>query len=241
MNRLQGLCGRETLFVVLQLRTDPVCKGFIPVILEILHLRCCEVLKLAIPRDGLARWNSSNAAWEISPLDTKSLTRSIRFWRSWDQVLNRSWLCWGVSGVSGMITSTVETALFTIRLPSATSESRTWLGTSLAVEGWLPSHHPGRQEGSERSTGAQDHRRYTTELSHTRHSHRAGSGVACVMYTLEGTKHNSGLAGNFARNGRRTALSTNDQLFCPHDLPANIVSNVKHVSVAPVRHCVKSK
>ena len=79
------------------------------------------------------------------------------------------------------------------------------------------------------------------QLSHTRHSHQAGSGVACVMYTLEGTKHNSGLAGNFARNGRRTALSPNDQLFCPHDLPANIVSNVKHVSVAPVRHCVKSK
>ena len=40
--------------------------------------------------------------------------------------------------------------------------------------------------------------------SHTRHSHHAGSGVGCV-YTLEGTKHSSGPAGNFARNGRRTA------------------------------------
>ena len=41
--------------------------------------------------------------------------------------------------------------------------------------------------------------------SHTRHSHHAGSGVGCVMYTLEGTKRSSGPAGNFARNGRRTA------------------------------------
>ena len=41
--------------------------------------------------------------------------------------------------------------------------------------------------------------------SHTRHSHHAGSGVGCVMYTLEGTKRSSGPAGNLARNGRRTA------------------------------------
>ena len=41
--------------------------------------------------------------------------------------------------------------------------------------------------------------------SHTRHSHHAGSGVGCVMYTLEGTKRSSGPARNFARNGRRTA------------------------------------
>ena len=41
--------------------------------------------------------------------------------------------------------------------------------------------------------------------SHTRHSHHAGSGVGCVMSTLEGTKRSSGPAGNFARNGRRTA------------------------------------
>ena len=33
----------------------------------------------------------------------------------------------------------------------------------------------------------------------------AGSGVGCVMYTLEGTKRSSGPTGNFARNGRRTA------------------------------------
>ena len=77
--------------------------------------------------------------------------------------------------------------------------------------------------------------------SHTRHSQHAGSGVGCVMYTLEGTKRSSGLAGYFARNGRRTALSPNDQLVCPQDLPTNIVSNVKHVSVTPLRHCIKSK
>ena len=41
--------------------------------------------------------------------------------------------------------------------------------------------------------------------SHTLHSHHAGSGVGCVMYTLEGTKRSSGPAGNVARNGRRTA------------------------------------
>ena len=61
------------------------------------------------------------------------------------------------------------------------------------------------------------------------------------MYTLEGMKRSSGPAGNFARNGRRTTLSPNEQLFCPHDLPANIISNVKQVSVEPVRHCIKSK
>ena len=41
--------------------------------------------------------------------------------------------------------------------------------------------------------------------SHTWHSHHAGSGIGCVMYTLEGVKRSSGPAGNFARNGRRTA------------------------------------
>ena len=41
--------------------------------------------------------------------------------------------------------------------------------------------------------------------SHTWHSHHAGSGVGCVMYTLEGRKRSSGPAGNFARNDRRTA------------------------------------
>ena len=36
--------------------------------------------------------------------------------------------------------------------------------------------------------------------SHTRYSHHAGSGVGCVMNTLEGTKRSSGPAGNFGHN-----------------------------------------
>ena len=53
------------------------------------------------------------------------------------------------------------------------------------------------------ANGVLGHRRYTGQV--TPGIGYAGSGVGCFMYTLEGMKHSSGPAGNFVRNGRRTA------------------------------------